>query len=74
MLDKIIFLDEFVELQKETTQNFKYENFIFPCFCLVEGKVRAPWDHPKGVSALVSALSEPVQLNLRTSLMEDDGK
>ena len=40
MLDKIIFLDEFVELQKETTQNFKYAN-IFICFCLVEGKVRA---------------------------------
>lgn len=25
-----------VELQKETTQNFKYENFYVPCFCLVE--------------------------------------
>jgi len=28
MLDKIIFLDEFVELQQETTQNFKYENIF----------------------------------------------
>lgn len=34
----------------------------------------APYDHPKGASALVSALIAPVQLNLRASLMEDDGK
>ena len=34
----------------------------------------APCDHPKGASALVSALIAPVQLNLRASLMEDDGK
>ena len=33
-----------------------------------------PWDHPKGASALVSALTEPVQLNLRATLMDDDGK
>lgn len=57
MLDKIISLDEFVQVQNKITQNpSKYEN-IRPSWG--RGEI-APCDDPKGACAMISAFVEPV--------------